>query len=74
MVIQNRPERVETTMMRVERKPSDYSGTSKGMREGKEEFKSYGGGEYYEECKKYAFKGDMKEKPKKRLDKSEDSL
>lgn len=60
--------------MRVERKPSDYSGASKGMRESKEDVGPYAGGEYYEECKKYTFKGDMKEKPKRRLDKSEDSV
>jgi hypothetical protein len=71
-MMSNRPERAETRMMNVQRKPSEHSGATKGMRESKEDMGF--GGEYYEDCKKYAFKGDMREKGVRRLDKSVDSL
>lgn len=57
----------------MKRKPSENSRGSKGVRESKESIEGFGG-EYYEECKKYAFKGEMKTKGKRKLDRSEDSV
>jgi hypothetical protein len=81
MTMATQPERAETRMVKVERRPSNHSSTSIQLKEAQgvvpknKNSKQYDhAGEYYEECKKYAFNQDMKEKGPKRLDKSNDSL